>query len=193
MKRMIVYAMFLVAASICNGQTFKAGIIGGLNFANWNTEVQNVERDVTFATRFGIGASVTYNLNCTYALQMEPMYLGKGSKISAHDESPEINVETNYLEIPILFKASFGEVIRPFVLAGPSFGFYLSGQGSTEVSNLTIEMDLKPITKSTDISLTFGAGASVSVWKGSLFFEGRYSFSLANNSKDGLVEWECGG
>ncbi|MFH1196464.1 MAG: porin family protein [bacterium] len=190
MKRIIVYTVFLFTATLCNGQSFEAGVIGGLNFANWNTEVQNIERDVTSATKYGIGAVVTYNLNCNYAIQIEPMYLGKGSKINAHDDSPEINVETFYFEIPLLLKASFGEVIRPFVLAGPSLGFFLSGNSKAEVSNLNIEMDLKPITKSTDISLTFGAGAILPVWKGSLFIEGRYSFSLANNSKNGLVEWK---
>lgn len=192
MKKVIFFtaALYFIAASFVNSQSFEAGILGGLNLANWDTKVENIERDVTSSTRFGAGVVIAYNITSNYAIQIEPMYVGKGSIIKEHDDSPEIEVETNYLEIPLLFKASYGETIRPFVLAGPSFGFFLSGTGSAEVSNLSIEMDLKPITKSTDISFTLGAGVNVPLWNGSFFFEGRYSFSLSNISQNGLIEWK---
>ena len=175
-----------------NSQSLKAGIIGGFNFSNLNATISDIKREVDGVTNFGIGAVILYDLNYNLAVQIEPMYISKGGIIKKNDESSEMDIKANYIELPILFKASIGGNIRPFVSAGTTIGFFLNGTGTTEVSNLQLMMDVKPITNTIELGLTFGAGVGIDLWKGHLFVEGRYSFSLANQIKDGTIEWKLG-
>ncbi|MBN2399187.1 MAG: PorT family protein [Candidatus Aminicenantes bacterium] len=114
----------------------------------------------------------------------------------------------DYIEIPLLARLAFGKKIQFFINAGPYIGFlvraiavtagksllYLDKNGtmpivippSTQPVNLdmTAETDIKDSLKDTNIGLTGGAGASVSLGPGRVVVEGRLQMGLTTIQRD---------
>ncbi len=183
--------MILLVAHV-NGQNLSVGIVGGINFADMKATLSDINRDTEGRTKFGVGIVCTYNFDENFSVQVEPSYLQKGGKIIQDNPQPDVEVSANYIEIPFLFKASLGEKINPFVVAGPTIEMLLSATGEGQANNLTLETDLKPVIKTISFGLTFGAGVGIKVWSGTLFIEGRYCFDLGNQAKTGTIEWKVG-
>jgi hypothetical protein len=97
-----------------------------------------------------------------------------------------------FLEIPVFLKLALGTSVRPYVFAGPSFGFLLSSKGEFTVNGDVFKGDLKDITKSFDVGLGFGVGISFPFGKTSVFVEGRYTLGLTDLFNAGQVEWKSG-
>ncbi len=156
-----------------------AGILAGLQFDYW------------FSDMWGLSAQALYdqkgtdeNVNQTAGIV----------STSASD-----NITLNYLEIPILLKLRFGTGrIRPYVFAGPSFGFFLSGSDTRESSSsggviiptnsdTTISIPSSSV-KTLDISGVFGAGLSIKLNSGHLLFlDAAYALGLVDifNTQNG--------
>jgi hypothetical protein len=165
------------------------GIIGGMNFSTADVEVMEEGADISGTTVFGIGGVLDYSLNQTFSLRLEPMYLQKGIGKSELDIEPgvEWSLESSYLELPIFFKAEFGNDIRPYIMAGPSFGLLLSSELRAEFAGITLKGDPKDATENIDVGAVFGGGINYPMDRFSVFLEGRYSYGFTNNIKGGTV------
>ncbi len=87
----------------------------------------------------GVGANMV--LSDVFSVQPELQFIQKGYAFKESESSFGIKAEykervsINYLEIPLLFKASFGsDDLKFFLNAGPSIGFGLGGKGKVEFS-----------------------------------------------------------
>ncbi len=168
----------------------------GINLANWS--VENSEENGDYQSRMGyqFGVVAEIRINDHFAIQPEFNLIQKGAKqeFSEVDSligsiSTKTNIAFNYLEVPVLIKAgtSFGPA-RVDLLAGPSFGYALSGKvkeeftlnGETEKDEIDVDFKEDEV-KRTDVGLQLGAAFSFNLGESAkLFVDGRYLFGLTN-------------
>jgi len=190
----------LALALPCGAQQYYAGAVGGLNFADMDLVYATGEDQVTASrTTLGIGGVFGLRLNKCVCLELQPMYLQKGGTDKADQVNPDIKWKYAFLEVPTFAKVTFGQKIRPYVMAGPTFGFLLGAEAEGEVGGVvggqplrTYKADLKDVTKSLDFGLGFGAGLSLPFGANIVFVDGRYTVGLANILQGGTIEWKSG-
>ena len=136
MKRITLIAAFILTSAASFAQISivpKAGITF--------TKVSSEEEDffeVGLRLGYTFGAGFNIALGEIFSLQPELSFIQKGVK-SSYEESltdlsiryemkQETNVGINYIEIPVLARATFGSGTRFFVNAGPSIGVGLGGK-----------------------------------------------------------------
>jgi hypothetical protein len=195
MKRFIYLLVALIALFVAlpiYAHQYYAGVVGGLNIAGMDLNSDGLDRDISTRYLAGIGGVFGVSLSKNVSLQLEPMYLQKGGILEQYAPSPDLFIKSSFLEVPLFLKITFGENIRPYILAGPTVGFLLDSEVKGEISGLTFKADLKNILKRIDFGIGLGAGVRFPLGKGSAFLEGRYTFGLSNINKGGTVEFESG-
>ena len=161
-------------------------------------------------TRTGLlfGGILFYSFSPVLGLQVEPAYVQKGASIEQTEieEGNTIKIEAtlaaDYIDIPVLLKASFGDgPVKPYVLAGASVAFLL-GDAMLEIDKTTLngddvtsqipsdEREQKIETKSTDFILNFGGGVIIPLGQVNIFIEGQYNLGLTdvNDEPDDITE-----
>jgi opacity protein-like surface antigen len=168
---LILVLAVLFCASTVMGQ-IQLGVVAGVNMAN--ISVSDAEDDdVSYKTQMGFaaGAVASFAINEMFAIQAEPAYIQKGSKLELGDLSSKLKL--GYIEIPVLAKVSFGQAnAKPYILAGPALGILLSAKEE--------DVDIKELLKSIDFGINFGAGVSFLMGNNTLFLEGQYGLGLSN-------------
>ena len=161
--------------SVANAQ-FSLGAKVGMNMAN--VSGSDKPDDAKMKMRMAFGAVANYALSDLFSLQAEVNYDGKGFGIKDYSETSEgitfdyenMRSANNYLTIPILAKATFGNSTRFFAMAGPYFGFLMSAKfkGDYSISsNMYPELnesddvneDIKDSYTGFDFGMTIGGGA----------------------------------
>ena len=155
-------------------------------FVNSIVEFQQIQAPV-----FGLVSE--FGLHENFALQTELNYTTKGFKL---DESFDLNLfdipvpigataitRFNYLELPVLAKAKFGnEVVEGYLYAGPTLGYATNGRLTTR-AKVFIEFDLfdTPIDLDNigyerfELAGTVGGGVAFKTGSGKIFLDGRYN------------------
>jgi len=190
----------LALALPVGAQQYYVGAVGGLNFADMDLVYATGDDQVTVSrTALGIGGVFGLRLTKNVCLELQPMYLQKGGTDKADQVNPDIEWRYSFLEVPTFAKVTFGQEIRLYVMAGPTFGFLLSAEAEGEVGGVfggqplrTYKAALKDVTKSLDFGIGFGAGLSVSIGANIVFVDGRYTLGLANILQNGTIEWKSG-
>ena len=163
------------------------GVLGGTNLASLNVDP---ERGIDLSNRiaFGFGAVLGFELNEYLALQLEPMYLQKGTDFVS--DGVDFNVKLVYLELPVMFKYSIGtNSSKPYLMAGPTIGYNMSAKAKQSLNGFSSEVDIKDDIMRVDFGLGFGAGLSLAMGGNSIFFEARYALGLMNiNGDPGISE-----
>ncbi len=106
-----------------------------------------VENTSGMTSRMGLIAGVGYNINIgdKFSIQPELNFVQKGSKSKSNfDEFPygggyieyrsSDEARLNYLQMPVMFKLTFGDATKVYINAGPSIGFGLNGKGNFKTS-----------------------------------------------------------
>lgn len=176
------------------------GPLIGLNLANVDVDIKEEEQQVNTSTRTGFAFGGAFYLSFTpnIGIQCEPVYIQKGAKVNVKwtENGTSIDMDqtfkTNYIDIPVLLKASFGQKnIRPYILAGPYIALR-TGDAMVDVDRLAVngqditsqipsnEREVKLDTKSTDFGINLGAGFLFPLTTNYLFIEGQYSIGLTN-------------
>lgn len=130
----------LIALTVCaEAQTFipKAGIsLSKLAADGEDSEEFEPKNKIGFT----IGVGYNIELSDVISLQPELNFIQKGFRIdeSLEEDGYEVSVKSkltmNYIEIPLLVKATFGESTKFFFSAGPSLGIGMGGKMKTEAS-----------------------------------------------------------
>ena len=146
--------------------------------------------ETTFLTGFAGGLALDVQLSEKLFAHIEPMYLQKGCNIKEGNDpvnQPEGKIRSVAIEIPVLIQYRFGTNIRPYIVAGPSLGFNLNSDIMFELAGLEFTGDMKEVTKSFDLGISFGGGIRMPLGPATIFFEGRYTHGLLNQRKTGSV------
>ncbi len=184
MKNMVIFlVVFLTVFTVLPASAqVNLGVLGGLNLASCDVDPLE-EMEISNLTAFGFGCVLDYSLNEFITLHLEPMYLQKGTK--GDWEMFELEFKLAYIEIPVMLKYAFGtSEIKPYVIAGPTIGYLLSGTMKMSGDGYSEEEDIEDETKSLDFGLCFGAGVSVPMSNNSIFLEARYALGLTNINDD---------
>lgn len=193
----VVFLTFILISSV-GAQKIQIGVLGGPNFADMNLKSESGEDQITSSqTYFGIGGTADLQIGPFFNVQVEPMYLRKGGQAMASNGDPNIDIKMNFIEIPVFLKFAFGQIVKPYVKAGPTIGFLLNSTAEAEIASpgsapVTYEADLKNVLESMDIGLGVGAGVTIPFGNNTLFVDGRYTFGLTDLYKGGSLEWKSG-
>ncbi|NQT25136.1 PorT family protein [candidate division KSB1 bacterium] len=180
--RLIWVVIFAVFIALPVGAQVNIGVLGGINLANVDIDPLE-EVELSNLTAFGFGGVLDFNLNEMLTLHLELMYLQKG--VNGKWDIYDLENKVTYLEVPILLKYSIGTGnIKPYLIAGPTIGYLLSGTGKISGGGYSSEEDLKETTKNLDYGIGLGAGVGMPMGNNSIFLEARYAMGLANINDD---------
>lgn len=208
MKKFFFLMTFLILmfAIELNAQV-KLGFQAGANFADvsFSEKPYNVE-ETSIKTGILIGGILVYDFSPVFSLQFQPAYVMKGAKANLstlqfsssgfYTIKSENTFSADYLDFPVLLKASIGNSsVKPYVTGGITVSFLL-GDAKIETDKATINgvdvtsmmssSDRERTTKTTatDFILNFGAGVEIPIETTSLFIEGQYNVGIADVNDD---------
>ena len=195
-KKATVLIMLAALLFMTNGVAqVQLGLQAGANFANVTQDPEQEGVELGTRTGFLIGGILFYSFSPILGLQVEPAYVQKGAKVdmSGSNWKQEATLTADYIDIPVLLKASFGDgPVKPYLVAGASVAFKLgdalfeidkviyNGEDITSeyLSNNASEDTVK--TKSTDFILNFGGGVIIPLGQVNIFIEGQYNLGLSD-------------
>ncbi len=183
------------------------GIRVGGTFATINTEnEEGVEIKSTAGIQ--IGALANFYINEVLSLQPEIMFIQKGAKGTfeieetfpdfSYREVGTLELKSNYLEVPVLAKASFGTGdFNFFFTAGPTLGYWVSGKEKVD-RNLTYTDGIDTFEKSEsmeedidfdnddigyerlEVGASIGVGLGYKLGTGAINLDVRYGLGLTD-------------
>lgn len=197
---LIMVATLLFATNVM--AQVQLGLQGGVNLGD--VSIDPLEANYSTGMRTGVifGGVLFYSFSPIIGLQVEPAYSQNGATIDysetdgGHTYKMEGTVKADYIEIPVMLRATFGEgPVQPFLTAGAAVGFVL-GDVTMEGDKYLIDgvdvtsmvpSDEKTdtlLTKSTDFMLRFGGGVVIPLGQANIFIEGLYSLGLSDINDD---------
>ncbi|MDJ1467626.1 porin family protein [Cytophagaceae bacterium DM2B3-1] len=216
MKR-IFLSITVVIVMVFTGQaqmriTPKAGYVASTWSMSSLVKEQYFEVEkVKFISGFAVGAAFEISLTDIFSLQPEVLYSQKGFKgTGLYDDGERTGTysktfQLNYVEVPVLFKASFGKEdgLRFFGYFGSYLGYTFNGKQKYEISSGNIkfsqtvkikfedrESSLEEIYYSNDevnrldLGVYAGAGVSLPVGIGAISLETRFGYGLGDFYRD---------
>ena len=198
-KTATVLIMLAALLFMTNGVAqVQLGLQAGANFANVTQDPTEAGFELNTQTGFLFGGILFYSFSPMWGLQVEPAYVQKGAKFeqSGTEDGMTLLMEgaftTDYIDLPVLLKASFGSgPVKPYLVAGATVAFKL-GEATSEIDKITINGEdftsMIPSderkdtikTKSTDFILNFGAGVIIPLGKVNIFIEGQYNLGVSD-------------
>jgi len=195
-KRGTVLIMLAALLFMTNGiAQVQLGLQAGANFGNFNFDPEPEGFETSIKTGFLFGGILFYSFSPILGLQVEPAYVQKGASFQTETDidgntiKVEASLNADYLDIPVLLKASFGGgPVQPYLLAGASVAILL-GDAKVEIDKFTVNgeditsqipSDEKLETKSTDFILNFGGGVIIPAGPVNIFIEGQYNLGLTD-------------
>ena len=181
-----LYTVFLAAVIFLSSNIyaqfkFSLGPRAGVNIANLSFDPDfpsGIDKSSRVGFKFGVLAELGFSP--MFAIQVEPMYVMKGSELS--EGNAKAKFKASFLEIPVVLKVKFNAGdITPYIFAGPNIGLLLSAKFEDEFNSQTVETDIKDETSSIDFAIDFGAGVGIAAGSGSvIIFDVRYALGLSN-------------
>ncbi len=196
MKHLFVLIFIALEILTCYGQTnaYNIGFEGGFNFCSARG-YSGIDNSYNQGIKCTAGLFFHYNLNGIISFRTGTYYEQKGAsiKFNAVDNNGipigtfHTNEKFNFLTIPLLVRANFGNSINYFINAGPYFGLILKQTENIEAisSYPSRENDVTQAAGRNEFGLSLGLGLSYKLLKKIAFsFEARDNFGL---SKSGLI------
>lgn len=200
MKKTVTVLILLVALLfVTNGVAqVQLGLQTGANFGDVTLDPLPEGTETSMRTGFLFGGVLFYSFMPVLGVQFEPAYVQKGAKvdISFTEDGENIKIEQtasfNYIDLPIMLKASLGNgPVKPYLLAGASAAFLIGDAMATldkatvngeDVTSMIPEDQKEDTleTKSSDFSLIFGAGVIIPLGMVNIFVEGQYNIGLSD-------------
>ena len=163
MKKIVLVVMMACCMSQIDAQV-RFGIKGGVNFENFN--YKNAKEELTIDNSIGwqAGALLQFKIPVV-GIGVQPELLYTVKKAEVKNESNSIH----YFEVPLNVQWGFDlAIIRPYVMAGPYFGYAVQCNGDVFKSHID------------KFDWGVGLGAGIELWK--LQLGARYSWGLQNVS-----------
>jgi len=176
MKHVFLTAALLAAAILSSAQQNRItfGVEGGIGVANLSSDNAYYEDIYESRTGYAAGIAFQYNFPKVISLRTGIMYELKGasSDITFTDNNGNVTgvVKTfddlDYLTIPLLLRATFGDKINFFVNAGPYYALLLKRTWVFEDKiilpngDVMEDIDLTDDTEKSDFGISGGLGAS---------------------------------
>jgi hypothetical protein len=180
-KYLILLVLFILLPHARSDAQIKLGVIGG----TIQSDLSGTQpKDTKYMKKSGFGAGVILgkNLTADVELNIQPMFLQKGSDFrignpSKDDTITVAKINLDYFNVPVVFNILLGKS-RFYLSSGVDFAFLLNA----EFDDSGDKTDLKDTVRPVDIAADFGVGYRFPVHKAFIFIEARYSQGLMNIS-----------
>ena len=174
MKRRIVLVVMMACCMSQVDAQVRFGIKGGVNFENFS--YKNAQEELTIDNSVGwqAGALLQFKIPVV-EIGVQPELLYTVKKADVKDGVKNESNSIHYFEVPLNVQWGFNlAFIRPYVMAGPYFGYAVEFGGDVFKSHID------------RFDWGIGLGAGIELWK--LQLGARYSWGLQNVS--GVKEFE---
>ncbi|MGB3180902.1 MAG: porin family protein [Cyclobacteriaceae bacterium] len=170
MKKISLLTLLICAIFSANAfaQGPEIGIKAGVNYSNFNSDYDFYEGNVGWHAGIAFGIPITD----TYTLQPEILLSMQGVSYVDTDQVEDASNDLLYLNIPVMAKFHFAEVI--YLEVGPYVGFMV-GQSYERDGE-----DFDPLDDDPYKNLDFGVAAGAGVAFGPVEIGARYNLGLAN-------------
>ena len=198
----IIFLLPVLLSFYCYGQINKlnVGVIGGPSISFLYADDEFGKPKSTVAARGSAGIFAQYDFNKYLSLSGDILYTQTGENVKINlpfyaYTFPIVPLHINYLNIPILLKAGYGNKVHFYGIAGPYVSIFINGKEhlsdqfslySIPSGNISIEF------KKVDLGISVGAGFSVPFAKSFSFMceirnnVGLYNISL-NEPNNGIT------
>lgn len=152
-----------------------------------------------FKTGINIGAAFSFPLNENVAIAPEFTYSQKGGKAIIESVDFSYAQTFNYIDMPVLVRASFGDLTKGYFNAGPTFGYWLGGRVKTSSNDNDVSIDArivfvdesdnieedqtpypKKYVNRMEVGLAIGGGVMFDTESGDFLLDLRYNAGLTN-------------
>lgn len=184
-----LFALTLLLLSVnLFAQTFKweLGMEGGAGIRTLRIDPKYPSLEAKTGISYTAGIAGQYNLSDMWSVKLGTAYERKGADIKRTDIPTQGKVNIDYISMPLLLKAKFGNKIKFFANAGPYLSILLSSKNKLDAySNVPeIVTNTDSTTESTDFGISAGIGVEIPVGQcGAFTIEVRDNFGLKNISK----------
>lgn len=198
MKNIFLVGMLLIASTLSFAQQNRItfGVEGGISIANLTTDDGNYKDVYESRTGYAAGLAFQYNFPKVLSLRTGIMYELKGTSFPFDSASIAANpsaaqdalMEIDYLTVPLLLRATFGDKINFYVNAGPYWALLLKRIMVLEAASSYAsdqEIDLTDDTEKTEFGISAGVGAAA-------VFNERIVISLEARNNLGITDIEPG-
>ncbi|MBU1701847.1 MAG: PorT family protein [Candidatus Eisenbacteria bacterium] len=189
----VILIVVFCAAPVLAEQTkpVSFAVKGGINPAFQEFEPDPENRDGNLMG-FGGGATLGINLGPYFSIDTDLLYVRKGGKyedryrngneMDGEDRIFKSEIALDYVVVnPMIRIAPKTDGARPFLMAGPEFGFLMTAEWSFDNDMGKSTQDAKDDFKETDFGINFGAGLEIPTNSSTAFFvEGRYSLGMTD-------------
>lgn len=182
--RAFVLAASVVAVLPCGAaaQQVSGGVKAGLAMG----DIPNVEQvlsiegiQTAWRTGFAAGGFVLVHWQNGLGIQPEVLYTQKGVKVEGDGDAGQVRVKTDFIDVPLLARYTFGKGVRGYLFGGPSFNFKVSAKLKESLLGQSDEEDISSDVETFEFALVVGGGIEF----GPILFEARLSEGLTNINK----------
>jgi hypothetical protein len=161
----LFFLIFFIASINIFGQDFRAGIRFGMDGSQVNGD------QLSGFNKAGVilGGFVNRKISEPITLQMEIVYIQKGSMKPTDANNSFYRMRLGYIQVPVLMYYKIGKKIN--LLAGPAFGTLISFSEEDEYGEYPDPIPFEKFEFSGSIGISYSLGDN---WK----FDGRYSTSI---------------
>lgn len=189
-KALLLFALLLLLGTPAEARV-GVGTVFGWNEADVNARFDGRPLKSSSITAYWGGFVFELGLTDRVSVLVEPMYLRKGGRFEYQFPFVglvEAEPKGDYLEIPLLLKFSaLTGRLRPYLIAGASFGFRMHADIRVQIEDQSGEFDAGEVTEPHDRSLLFGGGVELRLDAFSVFAEARTSLGQSDVWRGGEI------
>lgn len=187
---MLALAAFCASPASAGAVAFGAKL--GLALSNVTGVPDSWSDNTSYRTGLVAGIHVNYAFDEVFSVQPELLYAQKGVVGNVYGGVIDIEAtpKLDYLEIPVLLKATFGGAgkVHPCVYAGPSLAIAVSSELELSAGFLSTGIDISDLTNDTDFGLVAGAGIGYDYKLATFTFDARFQYGFSNLLESGTFD-----
>ncbi|HUQ64934.1 MAG TPA: porin family protein [Flavitalea sp.] len=181
-KLLIVMALPMIAFAV-QAQNLSFGPTIGFGHSWTNAPLVNAER--TFHPSYNIGGKMVYSFVTHWGISGDIKFSSEGQTVKIINSDAKIKARGNYIRIPlqgIYFFGKFGDMVRPKISVGPSFGFLIGGKITNTLNDT--ESKTTDSWNNFDFGINAAAGANIRIARATwLNLDATYYHGLTNVPK----------
>lgn len=186
----------MLFAQLRHEQQSQLGLRAGVNFATIDDGLAQLEGidDESRRARLTLGVATSFWMGQVMAFAPEVNFSQRGYRATGTTLVGEAYTHTydyNYIEIPLLLRATFGQqLVRGYINAGPSVGYMLSGKETINNSGGTTENKIDTedeIYNILEVGAAAGGGLHFNTLAGSFMLDLRYYTAFTDLQKEGFT------
>ena len=162
------------------------GVKAGFNVSNVYGAPEYWDEATEGKAGFTGGAFLNYAFNDNFSLQPELLFTQKGFGGTLFDDIEffeiDMQVSLDYFELPVLAKYAFSadKKFRPTLFAGPSFAYCFGSELAVSWWLFSGNVDFSSVTHVTDFGVVLGGGFDYVLSRGTVVFDGRFTYGFTN-------------